>query len=177
MTDWDLKTALNHHAACSIYDDGRCTCGLSAWRKTADQVERSPLAPGEGTWSVFAEKVVVERDEALAKLNDARAKLRLITEQYKPGWVQGLEAVARSAGYDPDTARHEGVEPPDFIQDVIDGLSAENARLRDALSDIREFAKQDHVMRFDDGDISLADFCTNALNVGRWLGNKKGDNK
>lgn len=26
--------------------------------------ERSPLAPGEGTWSVFAEKVVRERDEA-----------------------------------------------------------------------------------------------------------------
>ena len=46
--------------------------------------------------------VVAERDAALDKLSDARAKLRIITEQYKPGWVQGLEAVARSAGYDPD---------------------------------------------------------------------------
>lgn len=69
--------------------------------------------PGEGTWSVFAEQVVAERDEA-------RAQLRKITEQYKPGWVQGLEAVARNNGYDPDKARHEGVEPPDFIEDVIE---------------------------------------------------------
>jgi hypothetical protein len=33
--------------------------------------ERSPLCPGEGTWSVFAEKVVKERDEARAALADA----------------------------------------------------------------------------------------------------------
>jgi hypothetical protein len=33
--------------------------------------ERSPLYPGEGTWSVFAEKVVAERDEARAALADA----------------------------------------------------------------------------------------------------------
>lgn len=172
MSEWDVTTALNHHAGCSVYDDGACTCGFRARRDTPD---RSPLAPGEGTWSVFAEKAVAERDAALAKASDARAKLRLITEQYKPGWVQGLEAVARSAGYDPDTARHEGVEPPDFIQDVIDGLRAENARLRDALHDIREFAEQHHVMRFDDGDIALADFCTNALEVGQYLaGRKKG---
>ena len=26
-------------------------------------MERSPLAPGEGTWSVFAEKVVRQRDD------------------------------------------------------------------------------------------------------------------
>lgn len=30
--------------------------------------ERSPLAPGEGTWSVFAMKVVQERDEARAEI-------------------------------------------------------------------------------------------------------------
>jgi cob(I)alamin adenosyltransferase len=33
--------------------------------------ERSPRCPGEGTWSVFAEKVVAERDEARAALADA----------------------------------------------------------------------------------------------------------
>ncbi len=33
--------------------------------------ERSPLCPGEGTWSVFAEKVVKERDEARAALANA----------------------------------------------------------------------------------------------------------
>jgi hypothetical protein len=130
--------------------------------------------PGEGTWSVFAQKVVEQRDKAIEERNDvfrrlreaerrcvslererdealrllatrveakrlddaiterdeARAKLRVTTTEYKPGWVQGLEAVARSAGYDPDKARHEGVEPPDFIQDVIDALRAEVAQLK-----------------------------------------------
>jgi len=104
-----------------------------------------------------------EVERTRAESARARQQVRLITEQYKPGWIQGLEAVARQAGYDPDTARHEGVEPPDFIQDVIDGLRADNNRLRDALHDIREFASQEHVMRFDDGDIPLADFCTNAI--------------
>jgi hypothetical protein len=33
--------------------------------------ERSPLYPGEGTWSVFAEKVERDRDEARAALADA----------------------------------------------------------------------------------------------------------
>lgn len=106
-----------------------------------------------------------EIERAKAESAAARQQVRLITQQYKPGWVQGLDAVARQAGYDPDTARHEGVEPPDFIQDVIDGLRADNTRLRDALGDIREFAAQEHVMRFDDGDIALADFCTSALEV------------
>lgn len=53
--------------------------------------------------------------------------------QHKPGWIDGLNAVARSAGYDPDKRRHEGVEPPDFIQDVIDGLRAEVRRLKQQL--------------------------------------------
>jgi hypothetical protein len=34
--------------------------------------ERSPLCPGEGTWSVFAEKVVAERDEARARCEKLR---------------------------------------------------------------------------------------------------------
>jgi hypothetical protein len=100
---------------------------------------------------VFAQKVVEQRDKAIEERNDvfrrlreaerrcvslererdeARAKLRVTTTEYKPGWVQGLEAVARSAGYDPDKARHEGVEPPAFIQDVIDALRAEVAQLK-----------------------------------------------
>lgn len=37
------------------------------------------------------------------------------------------------------------------------------AVLREALEDIREWAHQDDVMRFDDGDISLADYCARAL--------------
>lgn len=38
---------------------------------------------------------------------------------------------------------------------------------REALADIREWSKHDHVMRFDDGDISLADYCAQALHGGK----------
>lgn len=69
MTEWNVETALNHHPACSIYDDGACTCGLQAW---SEKIERSPLAPGEGTWSVFAEKVVAERDAAREEVERLR---------------------------------------------------------------------------------------------------------
>lgn len=37
------------------------------------------------------------------------------------------------------------------------------AVLREALEDIREWAHQDDVLAFDDGDIPLADFCDRAL--------------
>lgn len=76
MTEWNVETALNHHPGCSVYDDGACTCGLRARR---EQIERSPLAPGEGTWSVFAQRVVAERDaarEEAARLTDEIKRLR-----------------------------------------------------------------------------------------------------
>jgi len=42
---------------------------------------RSPLAPGEGTWSVFACKVVEERDQAIEERNTALSEVdRLQTE-------------------------------------------------------------------------------------------------
>ena len=40
--------------------------------------ERSPLYPGEGTWSVFAEKVVKERDEARAEVERLRNQLERV---------------------------------------------------------------------------------------------------
>jgi hypothetical protein len=60
-----------------------------------------------------------------------RAKVRTITEHYKPGWVDGLKAVARSAGFDPDDVPHDGVDPPTFIEDVIYRLRREVADERD----------------------------------------------
>jgi hypothetical protein len=61
-----------HHPGCSVHDDGHCTCGYRAERET---LERSPLAPGEGTWSVFAQKVVRERDDAREKIVSLEAEL------------------------------------------------------------------------------------------------------
>lgn len=60
----DTKTHLNHPAYCSIYDDGRCTCGHTS--RTVEP-ERSPLAVGAGTWAVLAEKAIESRDAALER--------------------------------------------------------------------------------------------------------------
>lgn len=87
---------------------------------------------------LLATRVEAKRlDDAITERDEYRAKWLAVTNEYKPGWVQGLEAVARSVGYDPDKARHEGVEPPDFIQDVIERLQADNRYLRGSLSEIR----------------------------------------
>ena len=66
-----------------------------------------------------------------------RAKVRTITEHYKPGWVDGLHAVARSAGFDPDDAPHDGVDPPTFIEDVIDLLRRDVREARKQLDALR----------------------------------------
>jgi hypothetical protein len=84
----------------------------------------SPAPHESADWRETMHGLTLERDQA-------RAKVRQITEEYKPGWVQGLEA--------------------------------ENARLREALADIREWSKHDDFIRFDDGDIPLADYCARAL--------------
>jgi hypothetical protein len=60
------------------------------------ELERSPLAPGEGTWAVFAEKVVGERDEALAeveRLKQEIATLKAGTVEWKPDRFWGDDAV------------------------------------------------------------------------------------
>jgi hypothetical protein len=53
------------------------------------------------------------------------------------------------------------------LQEKLDektrGLEMANVRLRDTLHDIREWSKPEHILRFDDGDIALADYITNAL--------------
>ena len=74
--------------------------------------------------------LVQEVDRLRAEDDALRAKVRTITEHYKPGWVEGLKAVARSAGFDPDDAPHDGVDPPTFIQDVIDLLRRDVRDLR-----------------------------------------------
>jgi hypothetical protein len=127
-----LTDALYEEALARVADgniDLGGTIGLRRWCDGSGPcaVETEPHGHWRGGVSVSTREVVLrlvrERDEA-------RTKLRVTTTEYKPGWVQGLEAVARSAGYDPDKARHEGVEPPDFIQDVIDALRAEVAQLK-----------------------------------------------
>lgn len=57
-----------HDDDCTVHDDGECLC------LSPNAPERSPFAPGEGTWSAFASKVLEQRDTA-------RAEVRRLTEQ------------------------------------------------------------------------------------------------
>jgi hypothetical protein len=100
MTEWNIETALNHHAGCSVYDDGACTCGF---RSRRERTERSPLAPGEGTWSVFAQKVVRERDALKEVVENLKDKLvasekRLIQAECERDASRGMEQAAELRG-------------------------------------------------------------------------------
>jgi len=43
--------------------------------------------PGEGTWSVFAAKVVEERDEARHERDEARQRLERLLDKSADGWM------------------------------------------------------------------------------------------
>ncbi len=51
----------------------------------------------------------------------------------------------------------------DRMRAEADTMRHRIAALREALEDVREWAKHDHVMRYDDGDVPLADYCTQAI--------------
>lgn len=113
MTEWNIETALNHHAGCSVYDDGACTCGF---RARHEQVERSPLAPGQRAWGVFAEKMLKERDAAREEVARLRAEAK-----------QADEEATNLANSDLATT-----------EQVIRALRAENERLRKALAAVTD---------------------------------------
>ena len=49
------------------------------------------------------------------------------------------------------------------LGDQVSEQAREIERLRDTLCDIREWSESEHILRFDDGDIALAEYITNAL--------------
>lgn len=49
------------------------------------------------------------------------------------------------------------------LQDERNSLREENKRLRETLHDLREWVPQDATMEFDDGDISVQEYISNAL--------------
>lgn len=51
----------------------------------------------------------------------------------------------------------------DRLRAEADTMRNRIAVLREALEDIREWAQQDDVLAFEDGDIPLADFCDRVL--------------
>ena len=66
-----------------------------------------------------------------------------------------------------DTALRRAVADIRWLVGEVERLTAENERLREALADIREWSKRDDFIRFDDGDIPLADYCARALHGGK----------
>lgn len=114
--------------------------------------------PGEGTWSVFAQKVVEQRDDA----REEAANLRKTIE----GVSRSLAAVSNGWPYEHEPVLHVS-QALKLACDTIDALRRNNQHMRHALEDIREWAKHDDVIRFDDGDIPLADYCARALHGGK----------
>lgn len=70
------------------------------------------------------------------------------------------------AAWCPECEKPQGVDVDALVEENA-ALRAENERLREALADIREWAKRDDFIRFDDGDIPLADYCAQALHGGK----------
>jgi hypothetical protein len=101
-------------------------------------------------------RLVAERDDAIAQTNDA--------DNATDNATQIAERVVREL-------RQEYVDVIDRLEKQSaareEALRAENERLREALADIREWAKRDDFIRFDDGDIPLADYCARALHGGK----------
>lgn len=77
--------------------------------------------PGEGTWSVFAQKVVEQRDEA----REEAANLRQTIE----GVARTLTATANGWPYEQDPVLHVS-QALKLACDTIEDLRAENERLR-----------------------------------------------
>lgn len=84
-----------------------------------------------------------------------------MTTKHTPGpWEKAVLRLRHAADAD------EYLPTEKVIDTVLARLAAaraENELLREALVDIREWAKHDDVLRYDDGDISLADYCARAL--------------
>ena len=132
------------------------------------------------------------RIQAAGDVVEAQRRLRAaVGADMHVAWVDVIdEAISRIAhatdlesGDDAATQTAERVvrELRQEYADVIDRLEKQSAAreatlraeadtmrhriaaLREALEDVREWATHDHVMRFDDGDVSLADYCTQAI--------------
>ena len=171
--------------------------------------------PGEGTWSVFAQKVVEERDAAREEVERLRKDHERSTDWYQQRfnrlrrWVKeeveplsedvarryfaicangspsphesadwqetmhglklerdaALERVSQleRAVVDAALVQADFLEKRDAARHEVARLLLQIERLRHVLTDIREWAQRDHVMRFDDGAISLANYCTQAI--------------
>lgn len=75
MSTEDAKTAMNHPANCSVYDDGRCTCGK--WKPPAEPVECQLCAVSKA----FHDVAVAERNLAWHQCDGFRAEAKRLTER------------------------------------------------------------------------------------------------
>jgi hypothetical protein len=73
----EARAWVGHNLDCSTAVCNECALSarIDAALAEPPDTERSPLYPGEGTWSVFAEKVMAERDEARVEIERLNALL------------------------------------------------------------------------------------------------------
>jgi hypothetical protein len=132
-------------------------------------------------------RLVAERDDAIAQMNDADSATDNATQiaervvrELRQEYVDVINRLEKQSAAR-EEALHDAVEQARRLDELyeaacadigdlqgkMDRLRAENERLREALADIREWSKRDDFIRFDDGDISLADYCARALHGGK----------
>lgn len=100
---------------------------------------------------IRAIRAIYDRGYTLAAANDIPWMLDEIVR---------LRAEAKRADEEATTLANSDLAT---TEQVVRALRAENERLRDALHDIREWSKPEHVLRFDDGDVTLSYFITDAI--------------
>jgi chromosome segregation ATPase len=114
-------------------------------------------------------RLVAERDDAIAQLQDADEGTDAATQtaervvrELRQEYADVIDRLEKQA------ARGAALRAEiDRMRAEADTMRHRIAALREALEDVREWAKHDHVMRFDDGDVSLADYCTQAIQGGK----------
>ncbi len=67
-----------HDPNCSLYDDGQCTCPYPPIKQ---DTSRSSVSPGEGTWAIFAEKMMQERDFAREKMAEMGNEINALQQR------------------------------------------------------------------------------------------------
>jgi hypothetical protein len=133
----------------------RAACGLGEEAMTRDRLEEAFLrlrAAADADEYVPMEDVIETVLDRLAHAEDVQ---------------NGDDAASRIAERVMREVRKDFEGVVESLQEKLNektrGLEMANARLRDTLHDIREWSKPEHVLRFDDGDVALADYITNAL--------------
>ena len=119
--NWDCDSdAHKYGATCRVCDAETMKKRIDAAFAEPVGPERSPLAVGQGTWSVFAEKVVRERDEARAEVERLKESNRLLRHDADKEWGAAATAIAAAYQRGAEAMREKAAR---VVEDADDGVS------------------------------------------------------